>query len=237
MIVVTVGRSGGRGQARGRGRFSKDLGVGVFGVELMVYSPTGKALVGLAVEWAFEIGDDDEDESSLTGYWDRPNLLSYLARTCDPGPRKCPGNNARAAVILEWGFCRRTGPVRRAPEGGRAPCPPTRREACPRRPLPGPAHRHQTLPCGFGNMRHGTDDLRDRCQGDLSEGCGVKAPGATGSISAGGRRHRIANVVHEGRAPTCRIRRGDPTERHGLVRPQGHTDVKALLDPGPPAAG
>jgi hypothetical protein len=35
--------------------------------------------------------------------------------------------------------------------------------------------------------------------------------------------HRVANVVHERRTPTCRIRRGDPTERHGLLRPRGQT--------------
>ena len=39
-----------------------------------------------------------------------------------------------------------------------------------------------------------------------------------GFLSVVGRGHLVANVVYERRAPTCRIRRSDPTERHGLSK-------------------
>ena len=138
-------------------------------------------------------------------------------------PRNWPVNNAQPRVTM-----------------GSATAPPLRVTRSWSAPLPrsgGRRHRQETLPCGFGNMRHGTDDLRERREGDFREGCGRKTPGATGSISAGGRRHRIANVVSEGRAPTGRIRRGDPAERHGLLRPGGHTVTRRCWIARPPAAG
>jgi hypothetical protein len=62
-----------------------------------------------------------------------------------------------------------------------------------------------------------TDSERRR-RSDVIGGTGGSRR-ATRSLSVGGRRHLLANVVYEERAPTCLIRRGDPTERHGLPRP------------------
>src|SRR5262249_12130340 len=84
-------------------------------------------------------------------------------------------------------------------------------------------HRHLTLSCGFEVFRLKTDLLCDRSKATFAETCGRKSLRDTGALSVVGLRHLLANVVLERRTPSWRIRRGDPTERHGLLRPTGPT--------------
>jgi hypothetical protein len=54
----------------------KILGVSLFGVELVLYSPTSKPVLRLAVEWSFDVGNEDEDESPLRNRWSSEALMN-----------------------------------------------------------------------------------------------------------------------------------------------------------------
>lgn len=97
----------------------------------------------------------------------------------------------------------------------------------------GALHRHQTLSCGFVVLRRSTYGGRGRWATVFFEGLRVGRCSVTASISGGGRDHLVANVVYEERTPNCRIRRGDPTERHGLVRPKRPYGKKGVVDAEP----
>ena len=66
----------------------KALGVGLFGIELAVYSPTGKELLRLGVEWSFEVSgeDADEDESPGESWW-RLHTVLREETDCHRRPR------------------------------------------------------------------------------------------------------------------------------------------------------
>ena len=72
---------------------------------------------------------------------------------------------------------------------------------------------------------------------DFCEGRKPRRRRTKGTLSVGGRTHRIANVVNKGRSPTCRIRRGEPTERQGHLRPKGQTEKRRCWIPWPSTAG
>ena len=58
----------------------KSLGVGLFGVELTLYSPTSKPVLKLTLSWSFETGapeSEDEDEPSMGARW-HPSMTQSM---------------------------------------------------------------------------------------------------------------------------------------------------------------
>ena len=92
-----------------------------------------------------------------------------------------------------------------------------------------------TKPCHVGSWCCGEVRTADAAVGlrFFLEALRLGRCSVTASISGGGRDHLVANVVYEERTPNCRIRRGDPTERHGLVRPKRPYGKKGVVDAEP----